>query len=62
MAGLRSCYYCEYFALCGCRQKVEEALKKIHINIDGDSSPGKMPDIYNAVGRACLDYKRDNKT
>jgi len=54
---MRSCFTCEHHRLCYLRRKINEALMGANINIDGDIAPAKYLDIFETLGRMCLDYK-----
>jgi hypothetical protein len=58
----RSCFHCVNFQLCFLRHRLEGALLSAGIlNIDSEDAPGKMTDIYFAVGNACLSFFKKRK-
>lgn len=53
----RDCFTCGHYRLCFLRHRIDKALEMNRLlNIDGDDAPGRMIDIFEAVGRACMVY------
>lgn len=52
----RTCFTCEHFRLCYMRRRIEDAMRLANINIDGDAAPCKYLDIFETMGKMCLDY------
>lgn len=54
----RTCFECTHFSLCFLFRRVEQAVSGVLIlNIDGNDAPGKLMDIYEALGSACLKFE-----
>lgn len=54
----RSCNSCGHHSLCFLRHNFWDVIRgQRMINVDGGEAPGKMNDIFDAVGRACLEYE-----
>lgn len=54
----RTCFKCKHYELCYMRKDVHDTLVgSNHINIDGEGAPGRWADIFEALARACMQYK-----
>ena len=55
-----SCYVCKNFELCFLRMGVNWQIdSSIYMfNIDGDIRPGRISDVYTALGSACMKFER----
>jgi len=56
--GNKSCFFCKNLELCFLRHRIDEALEYNNIlNIDNPNHPGKITDIFEAIGNCCLKYE-----
>lgn len=52
----RTCFNCEHFLLCYLRRKIDDAIQYAHININSDAAPCEYRDIFETMGKMCLDF------
>jgi len=57
----RSCYSCKNRPICFVFKNIWESIKGFDINIDSNDAPGKMNDIFDAMGNCCLKYDKSNE-
>ncbi len=63
MTNKRTCFECTHFSLCFLFHRIEQAVSGVRIlNLDSNDAPGKLMDIYKALGSACLEFEPREKT
>lgn len=54
----RSCFTCKNTPICYMFKHIISASTEIEINIDGDATPGKWVEVFDAMGNCCLKYEK----
>lgn len=52
----RGCFNCKNCNVCFVFRDVQDTMKGMRINIDGNAAPGKYSDVFHAIGNCCLNY------
>ena len=52
----RTCFTCSNRPVCFAHRDIMNTTKEMHVNIDGETAPGKWLDVFTAMGRCCLKY------
>lgn len=54
----RTCFTCRHFLLCFLRRKIEDAVSGARmLNIDTNDAPKRYIDLFDTLGKMCLEYK-----
>lgn len=52
----RSCFTCKNNNVCFVAREIRQVTTEISVNIDGDAAPGKLMQVFEAMGNCCLKY------